>query len=530
MKTALQQINNSISDLKNNKIKAFIAGASKDEELRYVLHNKNRFITAMSRIDEILTKKRGDIFLLDIGASPLTFILRKKYPNINISTLDISNNLAKRCKDAEINFVLADLNNVKKLPLNKKYDIILFLEVLEHLKSDHSLIIQWISKILKDEGTCILQTPNRYSLKASVVNLIGLSTWDLFSRRPAMPEEFTHFKEYSLSELKMLVSKIPSLTIIHSEYPLYFDTLSSSVVYRKFISLSKPFLFLHYLLVLLIPNLRRGMQIVFTKQDQSTTENIPSRIDYTHRFGLPPTPVDPSVIKSGVSEIVKGTQQYLGKPLKSISVLDAGSGWGDYTAEMAKYFGTVVGVEPQPKPHNYSVKTFSKIKNLQFYNSYIEDYTTKMKFDLVVSLTVFEHMSNHKKVFDKTFSLLKKNGIIYLTAPNKYWILEPHYRLPFLSWLPLSVSNKYLKLLRGVDSYEDCSYSLSYNGMKKFFKKYKCKYEFILPFDAEGAYFGYAKSQSLAVGIRRLGIRLIRLNPFFWNISKGFIMVITKTA
>lgn len=270
MKTPLQQINIAITDLKNTKNNSFMATLDKDEELKYILHNRDRFITVINTLDQIVTKRAKNIKLLDIGTSPLTFILRKRYPNIDITTLDLSSNLSKRCKEANINFVQADLNHPDKLPTSKKYDVIIFLEVLEHLRSDHKKVMKWLSNILQDNGTCILQTPNKYSLKQLILTLIGgLTIWDRFSKRPKSPDEFSHFKEYSLSELKSLISSVHAFQIIKASYPLYYDTLNSSIVYRRFVSVAKIPLSVHYAIALLLPFLRRGMQVNFQKISNS---------------------------------------------------------------------------------------------------------------------------------------------------------------------------------------------------------------------------------------------------------------------
>jgi len=241
------------------------------------------------------------------------------------------------------------------------------------------------------------------------------------------------------------------------------------------------------------------------------------------------TSLNYKIVKSGVQELLKVSQIYCKKSPKSLTVLDAGSGRGEYVLEMSKYFKKVVGVEPFKDAYAFGVKsTPKKIKNVAFYNSGIEKYNSKEKYDLIVMLTVFEHLKNPKNAFNKVFSLLKKDGVVYLTAPNKYWLFEQHYGLPFLSWLPLSVANIYLKTFRGVPSYEDSSYSRGYTAMKDFFDQYKVEYEFILPLSTEGAFIGCGQNNSIYSFIKSLGITLIRMNPFFWNISKGFIMVIKK--
>lgn len=245
--------------------------------------------------------------------------------------------------------------------------------------------------------------------------------------------------------------------------------------------------------------------------------------------GLPFDPWKGAVVNSAVREIVEVAKKYIRKPLKSISVLDVGSGHGEYSTEMAKFFGKVTGIEPIKDVYKDAIRQNIK-KNLKLFNSKIEDFKSEQKYDLVTHLTVFEHMSTPKKGFDRIFSLLNKNGIIYLTAPNKYWLFEQHYGLPFLSWLPLPIANKYLKLTKGVRSYKDCSYSRGYGGMKEFFNQYNCSYEFVLPFDENSAYVGCGKNESVFTIVKKLGLKLIRFNPFFWNFSKGFIMIIRKNT
>lgn len=247
----------------------------------------------------------------------------------------------------------------------------------------------------------------------------------------------------------------------------------------------------------------------------------------TDRYGLPPTPIAPEIAKAAVNEVLNAIRGYFNTDYKKLRVLDVGSGRGEYVNELAKYFNEVVGVEPQKEAYEYAKRKFKK-NNVRFYNSAIEDFKSTEKFDIVVSLTVFEHMSDHKKSYDKIFALLKSKGVIYMTAPNKYWLFEQHYGLPFLSWLPLNLANIYLKIFKGIPSYKDCSYSMGYVATQKFFDKYQCTYKFILPYDISGAYFGCNNTTSISSKIRDLGIQLIKISPFFWNFSKGFIMVIRK--
>lgn len=231
-------------------------------------------------------------------------------------------------------------------------------------------------------------------------------------------------------------------------------------------------------------------------------------------------------IEAIVEEILSIAEKETGKNRKELIVLDVGSGFGLYSQELGKYVKRVTGVEPFREAYKRSFE-LNERNNVIFFNSLIEKFKSKEKFDLAVSLTTLEHMSNQDASFKKIFSLLRKGGVLYLTAPNKWWPIEPHYALPLLSWLPLPLANIYLRLVGAGISYKDSSYSLSYFGMKKLFNKYNYTYKFIVP-KSNASYLGCNSGKHAYRLARSLGINLIRRFPILWSISKGFIVVVKK--
>lgn len=234
------------------------------EEQKYISHNKSRFNYVFNLIDQPRN-------ILDIGTSPFTFMLRKKYPKTKIWTIDYSDKFAKRCRRSGIFFKKIDLEKDKLVIARNKFDVVTFLEVLEHLKTDHRKIIKDIYKLLSKGGRCILQTPNKFSPKSIFVNLISEVTWEKLSNTPPGREEFHHFKEYSLKGLVGLIGKIKGLKIILAEQPMYFDDINSAIVYRKFPKLFGPLIYFNYFLVKVFPFLRRGMVVVFTNTQLAET-------------------------------------------------------------------------------------------------------------------------------------------------------------------------------------------------------------------------------------------------------------------
>lgn len=236
-----------------------------------------------------------------------------------------------------------------------------------------------------------------------------------------------------------------------------------------------------------------------------------------------------SVIRATVEEVIKLAEKQTGKKIENMSVLDVGSGFGAYSFELEKHAKQVVGVEPDNHAYKVASEEAKRRKSkVKFYNMPIEAFSTKERFDLALSLTTIEHMPYAEESFRRVLSLLNKNGMIYLTAPNKLWIMEPHYSLPFLNWLPVSLANVYVRVMHKASSFKDSSYALSYFGMKKLFDKLPCEYSFYLP-SPEASYLGCGQDKdSIYKSMRNFGIALIKRYPIFWAISKGFILVVKK--
>ncbi len=150
------------------------------------------------------------------------------------------------------------------------------------------------------------------------------------------------------------------------------------------------------------------------------------------------------------------------KKLHNCNVLDIGSGTGIIANKLSKHFKKVYGVDVSDYRIIKEGYIFKKINDekLPFKNKF---------FDVVISNQVIEHVNDQDKHLNEISRILKDDGICYLATPNKYWIIEPHYYLPFLSILPRKIANIYLRFFENKD-YD--AYILSYNQLYKILKKY----------------------------------------------------------
>jgi 2-polyprenyl-3-methyl-5-hydroxy-6-metoxy-1,4-benzoquinol methylase len=66
-------------------------------------------------------------------------------------------------------------------------------------------------------------------------------------------------------------------------------------------------------------------------------------------------------------------------------------------------------------------------------------------FDIVVFNHIYEHVVDADAVMTEIRRVLRPDGVAYLGLGNRLGILEPHYRLPFLSWLPKWAADRYIR-------------------------------------------------------------------------------------
>jgi ubiquinone/menaquinone biosynthesis C-methylase UbiE len=79
-------------------------------------------------------------------------------------------------------------------------------------------------------------------------------------------------------------------------------------------------------------------------------------------------------------------------------------------------------------------------------------------FDLVLSNHVIEHVGNPANQDDhvgEVARVLRAGGALYLAMPNRWAPVEPHFKLPFLSWLPERRRSPYVRAMRRGARY-DC--------------------------------------------------------------------------
>ncbi len=161
---------------------------------------------------------------------------------------------------------------------------------------------------------------------------------------------------------------------------------------------------------------------------------------------------------------------------KKHDVLDIGSNPGFFSLYCSKYVNSIDGIEPNKscvEVSNYT-KKFLGITNCNFYETTIEKFKTKKKYDIVFSFAVHRYMKTSlEEYLRRIYDLLKKEGFL---------LLESHTIKKFYSgWFTNCISTLYsaeeLSFTKTVNDLVDkglfkiVNYGFSYDGGENFNSK-----------------------------------------------------------
>lgn len=127
--------------------------------------------------------------------------------------------------------------------------------------------------------------------------------------------------------------------------------------------------------------------------------------------------------------------------LAKAQVLDIGTGAGYIAHHVADHVDALTSVDLVDERKITQGYTFVRV----------QDETMPFAsetFDVVVSNHVIEHVNDQQRHISEVLRVLRPGGLAYLATPNRNWLIDPHYRLPFINWMPRTAATAYLKLLK----------------------------------------------------------------------------------
>ena len=202
-----------------------------DHSIKYIKFHKIRYCYLLNHLVHLVNNAQEEkVRILDIGPMHQTVLFRKSIDNLIVDTMGedfITNELSQD----EVHYEI-DLNYTEnfKYPIDRKYDVITFSEVIEHLYTKPEIVLQFISRFLKNKGYLILQTPNGLAIHHRIKLLFGIHPYQQINEY-----RNNHFREYSLKELEDIYANC-GLKVIHKEIKNYFNN-DSTFLNRAYVNL-----------------------------------------------------------------------------------------------------------------------------------------------------------------------------------------------------------------------------------------------------------------------------------------------------
>jgi len=131
---------------------------------------------------------------------------------------------------------------------------------------------------------------------------------------------------------------------------------------------------------------------------------------------------------------------------------------------MAPCFKSIVGTDIDLNALAYAANTVTN--HATFFPSDALNLPFRSEvFDIVICAHVYEHVPDSEKLMKEIHRVLRRGGVCFFAAGNRLRLIEPHYRLPFLSVMPASLAGWCLRISGKASHYDEKH--LTYWGLKR---------------------------------------------------------------
>jgi 2-polyprenyl-3-methyl-5-hydroxy-6-metoxy-1,4-benzoquinol methylase len=177
---------------------ANIIGGGFFESDDYYRRDRERYWRSLKFMSELNLPSPARI--LEIGGGQMAVLCKSMF-NDDCAVGDISEKFVTPILRQGIPFILVDLTNENLESSVEKFDVVVLLEVIEHVPIPAYVLLKRIARYLKPGGTIFLTTPNLFRLRNFIRMFLGIEFLDRFLV-PEPGRSLGHQLEYSADHLK----------------------------------------------------------------------------------------------------------------------------------------------------------------------------------------------------------------------------------------------------------------------------------------------------------------------------------------
>ena len=170
-----------------------------------------------------------------------------------------------------------------------------------------------------------------------------------------------------------------------------------------------------------------------------------------------------------LAKILAVLKRAVGADLSGLRCLDLGCASGLITHGLAPHVRWAVGLEYDPEYTR--LMDASGVSNLLYVRG--DACRLPMPDDsvaLALCAQVYEHVLDAEAMAAEIYRVLRPGGHCFFSGPNRLDIIERHYGLPFVSWLPRPLADVYLRLAGRGDAYHERP--RTYWGLRRLWRRF----------------------------------------------------------
>lgn len=150
-------------------------------------------------LSKLSKENQGNIQILDMACNDGH--LSKIYSKYGkVSGIDLNKDAVNRARENGINAVFGDVLQLSSLFENKKFDVVIAGDIIEHI-FDTDLFLKNINFVLKEEGVLLISTPNLVSLGRRLLSFFGKNPFCEYSSKND-GKNVGHVRYYTAKDMK----------------------------------------------------------------------------------------------------------------------------------------------------------------------------------------------------------------------------------------------------------------------------------------------------------------------------------------